>query len=826
MESLVQDARFAFRWLRRSPGFALVAVLTLAIGIGFNTAIFSIVDAVLLRPLPVRAGNELVNLYTSGTDGSRYQTSSYPDYLDFKAKNAVFQDLAAYTPMFTAVTLGDQAKLTLGEVVSGNYFQMLGIRPALGRALLPSDDHPGAARVAVVSYQVLAAAARGHAGAIGRTIRLRGNLYSVVGVAPASFTGMFPLLSPDIWVPIADVNDAQPAGIIDTVPSPTGSSWLDRRGQRWLFLVGRRKAGVSVDQVQANLSLLMSQLATAYPQTDKDRQLSAVATSSVHIHPEADRILTPVATGLLVVVGLVLLIACANVASMLLARASARQREIGIRLAIGASRARLIRQLLTESLSLALVGGAAGVLLALGCVRLITTMSLPIPVPVSLDLRIDTRVLLFTLAVTMLAAVVAGLAPALRSTKADLVADLKGEAGAVRVGRRRWTLRDGLVAGQMAVTTLLLVVAALLVRGLIAAQQESVGFRTEGLAIVSTDSSLAGYDSARGQQLFDRILEKIQAMPGVESAAIASRLPFSLNFSERQVYVPGRMSTDDKGVTMEVADVSTAYFKTLGVPILEGRGFAATDTPDTPMVTVINETMARRYWPGEDPVGRTIRLRGPDGPVYQVIGVSADYKVSFVNEAPKPFVLFAAKQHPDWYWLVVARTHGNANALLGAMQRQFHDIDPRLVMMDHQTMDAQLGATLLPVRAGAWLAGLVGLIALLLASVGLYGVIAYSVARRTRELGIRMALGARPSALLGLVMRQGLGIAAIGLGVGCLLAAAAVRLLSGLLYGVSVADPLAWTIAAVALLAVAGLANLVPARRAARVDPSSALRTD
>ncbi len=826
LESLMQDVRFAFRWLRRSPGFAIVAVLTLAIGIGFNTAIFSLVDALLLRPLPVRAGSELVSVYTSGSDGGQYATSSYLDYLDFKAKNSVFSDVVAYSPMFAAVTIGTQARLTLGETVSGNYFQMLGIQPALGRTLLPTDDDAGAPRTAVVSWRYWQRTLNGDPAAVGHTLRLHGQVYTIVGVAPEKFTGMFPMLAPEIWTPVAFVDDAQPGGIIDAVPSPGGTSWLDRRGQRWLFLIGRRKPDVTVDQVRADLSALMNQLEATYPQTNKDRRISVVATRDVHILPQADRAVTPAAAALLVVVGLVLLIACANVASMLLARASARRREIGIRLAIGASRGRLVRQLLTESVALALAGGVGGVLLAWGGIRMLTTMDLPLPIPVALDLRIDARVLVFTLAVTIVAAAAAGLAPALKSTRTDLVADLKGEAGTVRVGRRRWSLRDALVAGQMAITAMLLIVAALLGRGLMAAQQLAVGFHTDGLAIVSTDLSIAGYDDARGQQLFDRAVERIRALPGVESVALASRLPFSLNFNQGQFFVPDRMSSATDAVTLQRADVSPDYFRTLGVPILEGRAFTDADKPGTPRVVVINETMAHRYWPGEDPIGRTIRLRGPDGPEYQVAGVSADYKVSFVNEAPQPYVLFAQTQRPGSYWEIIARTHGNTAALLGEMQRQLLALDPALVVMDHETMDAQVGATLLPARAGAWIAGAVGLVALLLASVGLYGVIAYSVARRTREIGIRMALGARPGALLRLVLRQGLGLASIGLLIGCLLAAGVVRLLGSLLFGVSAADPVAWGVAAVTLLAVAGLANLVPARRAVRVNPSSALHLE
>ena len=392
----MHDLRYALRWLRRTPGFTIAAVASFAIGIGFNTSLFSVVDAVLFRPLPVRAPEELVNIYTSGSDGDPWTTSSYPDLMDLRSGNGVFADIVGYSPMFTAVSSSDRTRLALGEIVTGNYFQFFGVSAIRGRALTPDDELPGADRGLVVSDRYWARELGRDPGVIGRTLRLRGQPYTIVGVIDPSFTGMVPMLSPDMWVTVREAGEVEPAGIQDVVPSPTGTGRLDRRGQRWLFAKGRLKPGVTVAQAQANLDVLMRQLTAAHPQTNKDRRPALKASSEVRIHPAGDQLVLFIGVGLMIAVGLVLLIACANVASMLLARASARQREIAIRLAIGAGRWRLIRQLITESLVLAVGGAGAGVLASAWLTRLLAVPNLPIPIPIVLDLRMDGRVLGFT----------------------------------------------------------------------------------------------------------------------------------------------------------------------------------------------------------------------------------------------------------------------------------------------------------------------------------------------------------------------------------------------------------------------------------------------
>ena len=826
LDGLQADVRQAGRWLLRSPGFTFAAVASLAIAIGFNSALFSLVDAVLFRPLPVTAPESLVEVYTSGSDGDPYATSSYPDYLDFRAGSSVFSDLVGQSAMLGALTTKDRSRLVLGEVVTGNFFTVLGIRAVLGRTLLPEDDVAGAERVVAVSHRFWRRELGSDPSAVGQTLRLKGKVFTIVGVIDEAYSGLLPMLAAEMWLPAAYVEDVEPAGLQDAVPSPGGTNRLDRRGQRWMFVKGRLKPGATVAQARADLERLMAGLVLAHPQTNKDRRVAVRASQGVRVHPAADKILVPLAVGLMLLVGLVLLIACANVASMLLARASARRREISIRMAIGARRWHVVRQLLAESVVLGLLGGAAGTALAFALTRMLTTVDLPLPIPLRFDLRVDARVLAFTGLVALVAGVLAGLAPALRVSRQDLLSDLRGETGGATVAGRRWSLRDGLVVGQMSVTLALLVVAGLVARSLSASRNASVGFRPAGLAVLSADPAMAGYDEAGAHAFWARALERLRALPDVENVALADRLPFSLNFGNQQIHVPGQMSPDDRGFTIAVTRVSPAYFETLGVPILQGRGFLPSDTPDSPAVVVVNEAFARRFWPGQSALGQRFHTRAPDGPVFEIVGVSADHRVQSIGEGSVPYVHFGVTQRPDSYEVLVTRGRGDAGTLLARVRQELLAMEPNLVFLDNQTMEAQIAGTLLPVQAGAWLASVVGAVALTLAAIGLYGVVAYSVSRRTHEIGVRMALGADRLRVLGLVLRQGFSLVAVGLGLGGILAAIGLRGLTGVLYGVGVADPLAWGVAALSLTLAAAAANAIPAHRATRVNPSVALRTE
>ena len=828
MSGFWQDVRYALRWLRRSPGFTAVAVLSLGLGIGFNTAIFAVVEALLLRPLPVANPERLVDLYTSGVDGDVYSTNSLPDLEDYRALVGAFEDVAGYSPMFAAVTHGDRSRLVLGEIVTGNYFSVLGVPARAGRLLQPGDAAPDAPRAVVLSERYWRREFAQNPDAIGRTIRIRGAEFTIVGVVGARFTGMVPMLAPELWVPVRYADDIEPAGIQEAVPSPSGTSRLDRRGQRWLFAKARLRSGATLDQARANLDVVAAQLRAAHPLTNRDRRVVVRPAGETRVHPAADGLIAWIVTGTMAAVSLVLVIACANVAGMLLARASARQREISIRLAIGAGRGRLIRQLLTEGVVLGAAGAAVGLALASWLTRLLSTFDLPLPIALSLDLRLNPTVLAFTTAASFATGILAALAPALRASRTSLVGALRGEVRVERVAGRRWSLRDALVVGQVAVTAVLLVVAALLFRSLSASAAAEVGFTARGLAIVSADPNMNGYSQDRSAQFWRTALDRIAALPGVEHVATASRVPFSFNFNRQNVAVPGRQkSADEMGAAINAATVSPGYFATLGVGIVDGRAFQASDTPDRPRVAVINETMAARYWPGRRAVGERVFERTLDsGRPIDIVGVVTNHKLQTVGEPDGPAIFLADTQRPDSYRVILARTSGDAAALVRDVRRTLHDLEPQLLLIEQQTMTEQIAATLFPMRVAAVLVGVFGALALLLAAMGVYGVIAFAVARRTREIGVRMAIGARPAHVLRLVVRQGLALAIVGLAAGVGLAALATQALAGALYGVSAADPIAWGSAAALLLGIATLANVLPARRAMRIDPVRALRAE
>ena len=817
--------------MRRSPGFSAVAILSLGLGVGVNTAMFSLVDSLLFRPLPVTAPETLVDVFTTGGDGDEYATTSYQDFLDLKSQNTVFTDMLGYSPMMAPLSLGaDRSRLSLGQVVTANHFTMLGVQPLLGRMLVPADDDPSSPRVVVISHQMWQREFGSDPAITSKTLTLRGQPYDIVGVAPRSFTGVVPLLTPELWLPIQHVEEVEPAGINDSVPSPIGTTRLERRGFRWLFVKGRLKPGMTPQQAHANVALIGTQLEAANVQTNKDRKMSAVPTEDVRLLvPQAGGILSVGAAGLMAIVGLVLLIACANVAGMLLARASARRREISVRLAIGASRGRLIQQLLVEGALLGTLGAVAAIALAWALVQGLQGIKLPLPVDVAFDLRIDARVLTFSVLVAALTGVLAGLLPALKASSPSLVSDLRGEVPARNIGRRRFAVRDALVVSQVALTAVLLVVAGLLLRSLGASQRADVGFDARGLAAISLDPDMVRYSQERSDVFWREALTRVKALPGVQSAGLISpTLPFTFNFSTQEMRVDSRTYAEgQRGEILENAAVSPSYLETLGVELVDGRTIQEIDTPGSPEVVVINQTMAERYWPSASAVGHTVQVVNPTrSRTYRVVGVVSNHKRHGVLEAPSPMVYFADAQRVAKYKYIVARTNGGAEALLAGMRRELQAIEPGVVFMGSSTMEENMGLSLMPARVGALLATAFGGLGTLLAAIGLYGVIAFSVARRTREIGVRMALGAKPGEVLSMIMRQGFAIVAIGLVLGAVLAGIAASALQGILYGITPFDPIAWGLAITAMIAAAALANLVPARRAMRIDPVNALRTE
>ena len=815
-----RDARYALRVLARQPGFSAIAVVSLALAIGLNTAIFSVINAVLLRPLPVDRPDRLVAIFTSADSGDPYSSSSYADYADLAASNSTLDGLAAHTLMFVGVDERETTRMRLGEIVSANYFQVLGVPLVAGRGFGPGDDRPGAPPAAVISAAMWRHEFGGDPNAVGRALSIRGRPYTIVGIAPETFGGLASGISAELWVPIGCVEDVEPVGMIDSTPSP-GSNRIERRGQRWLFLTARLKADATISQANANLSALMTDLARRYPESNGNRRLSLLPAADVRIHPELDAALAPGAAVLMIAVGLVLLVACANLASLLLARAFDRSREMAIRLAVGASRADLVRQLLAESVLLAVAGGAVGLGLASWATRTIAAIRPPVDVGVSFDLTPDARVFGFAVVLAVATAMFFGWIPALRASRPNLVPSLKGGAGGGPV--RRVDLRHALVAAQVALSLVLIVAGGLFLRSAIAAQRADIGVNS-GRVVYATVNALKMYpERARALRFYDDGARQLEALPGITRVARATWVPLSLNHNTSIIEVPGiRGSAPDGGIEIDTADVSADYFRVLDVPLLAGRAFDSRDTDASARVAIVSEAAARRYWPGRDPIGQPFRVRNDD--LYTVVGVSRDYAVRAIGETPRPIVHFAIDQTKPGYVTLLARTGRPAEEFVAPVRRTLVALDPHAVIVDLQPLGSLVSATLFPVRAGAAVLAGLSILALVLATMGLYGVIAFNVSRQTREIGIRMALGAGERRVVRQVIVEGLLLVGAGGVVGVLAAGLAGRILASALYGVSAFDGITWTIALATLIVAAVVAAFVPARRAAAVDPMTALR--
>ena len=827
IDILRRDLASALRLIRKHPALSAIAAVSLAIGIGLNTALFALVDATLLRRLPVERPEQLVDVYASDTDGFAWYGSSHPDYLDLRDGARALTGLAGYAPAMAAVRSGDESRVMPGEVVTGNYFRVLGVPVARGRALLPDDDRPGAAPVVVISAALWSAALDADPGAVGRTLRIGARPYTIVGVAPERFGGMTaPVLTPDFWVPMAWIDDVQPVVFQTTRPSP-GATPLERRGSRWMLLKGRLREGESAGTAAADLNGVMRTLEATYPGSNEGFRVTVVPTRDVSTHPMIEGRLRAGAVSLVVLMGLVLLIVCANVAGLLLERASGRRREIALRLALGATRARLVRQLLVESAVLSLLGAAGGVALAWGLLQGLGAIRAPLLVPVALDLALNGRVLGLSVALALGAGVAAGLLPAWTGTR-SLLGGLTGGATAWSTGRSRWSPRRGLVTVQIAVSLVLLVMAGLLARNLAVAGRADPGFSPETVAAVTVGLGLVGYDADEAARFLERARDRVRALPGVQAVATASRAPLSINYSRGGV-APAEWTGPDAFVPVDMAVVGAGYFDALGVPVLAGRAFDdAIDTADSPPVAVVNEAFARRFWPDGSAVGQRIRS-GADESASEIVGVVRDYKVRSLQEPPTPYLHFLSSQRPVWNasaTVLLARTRGDAAALAVTLQRELRQIDPDVVFWEGLTLRDNVATQLLPLRMLSAMLGTAGVVAVWLAALGLYGVIAHAVARRTREIGIRMALGATPRDVLGLVVRQGAVLVGVGAAVGVALAFAAARATAGVLFGIDATDPLAWGGAVVTLAAVGALAHAVPARRAVRVAPATALRLE
>jgi predicted permease len=813
MNNLLQDLRYGFRMLRRKPMFTIIAVLTLALGIGANSAIFTLVNTVLLRPLPVAAPEELVAVTVTGKDDS-LQAFSYPNYRDFRDRNEVFAGLYATRISPMSLSRDGNSQRIWGYTVTGNYFDILGVNAVVGRTFRPDEDHaPLGAPVAVVSFDSWQRRFGGDASLVGQEILINGHKFEVIGITPEGFNGTDLVYTPEVWVPMMMQEWIEP-----------GNSWIEERRTQNIFATGRLNPGVSAEQAEASLNVLASQLALEYPDTNEGQKITLMPPG--FIIPGLRGAVISFTMILMAIVALVLLIACTNLASLLLARATERRKEIAIRLSMGASRLRLIRQLLTESLLLAVAGGLAGFLFAIWIIDLIVALRPPIDIPLWIDLEIDWRVMLFSLLIALATSLLFGLVPALQSTKADIVPALKDTAS--QAGYRKSRLRSALVVSQVALSLVLLIAAGLVVRALQQLQKIGPGFDTENGLVMSFDLGLQGYDRARGEQFHRQLKERVESLPGVRSASFTDLFPLSINYSSNSFYVEGE--TTDRGAnvpTAMVASIGQDYFSTLGVAVLVGRDFTEKDVEKATPVVIVNEAFVRRILPRaasiNDAIGKRVRTT-PEGTLREIVGVAKDGKYWTVGEAPQPFVYFPLLQSYSPSTTLVARTNGDAQSMIGAIRAEVQKLDENLPLYDVRTFTEHIGMSLFPARIAATLLSSFGLLALILSTIGIYGVVSFSVAQRTREIGIRMALGAQAADVLKLIAGRGMALALIGISIGIAAAVALTRFMESLLYGVSATDPMTFIIITALLALVALVACYIPARRATKVDPMVALR--
>lgn len=825
---LAQDIRLALRRLARSPGLAIAVVAVLAVAIGLDAAVFRLVDSLLLRPLPVERPAELVHVYTVG-DGRllSHGPLAFPDFEAIRDRTGAFSSIAAHALQPMSLDGGDRSELVMGEVVTGGYFLTLGLEPARGRLLAAPDDRDGAPPVLVLGHEAWRRRFGADPEITGRTVRLSGRSFTVVGVAPPGFAGLTRGLAAELWVPVRAA-ERLPTGVTvgfgETTP---GAGRLDDRSRRWAWTIARRRPGAGTEAAQAELGVLARRLAAEHPDTHRRRAFAVVAAEDVRLLPGVDRALQAGSLGLAALAGLVLLVAVSNVGNLLLARAAARRRELVVRRALGAGRGRLARELLAESLLLALAGAAAGLLVAAAAPRLAAALvpSLPWPVAVALDLSIDGRVLAFVLTLALVTATAFGLAPLPGTLRIGLAGALREEGSTPARARRRLT--RALVVVQIAVSVVLLVGLGLTARGLARAQQIDPGFEASRVVIATFAPELQGYDAVRTEDTFRRLEEAFGELPEVAATSAASHLP--LTFGLRLAAVSGdaggggRAPGENDWLAVDEAAVGPGYFETLAVPLRAGRGFAAGDRPVSDRVAVVNETLAARLWPGDGAVGRTLRVAGEGAP-YRVVGVAADGRYRTLGEPPRPFLYRALAQHPVGTRTVVLRAAGDPARVLAAVERTARRIDPGLPVLRLRTYrDALSDALLLP-RLAAGLLGLFGALALGLAAVGLHGLLAHAAVRRTRELAVHMALGASRRAVVRRVVAEGARLAAVGLAVGLAASLLLGRALEAVLYGVEPTDPATYAAAVLTFGTVSLVASYQPARRASRVDPGRVLR--
>ena len=819
METVLQDLRYGVRMLFKNPALTAAAVLSLGLGIGANTTIYTLVNAVLLRPLPIRDASGVVSVFTTDEKNkggfNDFMSISKPNFEDYRDRNQTFAEMAAYQGLALSLSGRGEPEQINGEIVTGNFFSLLGVSPGLGRFFLPEEDKvKGASPVAVLSHGFWTRHLGADPAVVGTSLTLDGQPFTVIGVAPAGFIGINALGGPDLWVPMA-MHEQVLTGFV-------AENFEDRRALLW-NVAGRLKPGVSVEQARADVRRIGSQLEKEYPVPNGSRGGTVLPVSQSTLNPGFRRIVVLSGALLMTVVGLVLLIACANVANLLLARAGARRKEVAIRLSLGASRARLIRQLLTESTLLALLGGAAGLLVAFWSRDLLVSLRPPQFLPAGLEMPLDARVLGFTILVALATGLLFGLAPALQASRPDLAVELKDKT-IEPAGRRSVTLRGALVVAQVALTLIALVGAGLFLRSLGNTQHIDPGYDLPSLLVMNFDIGAQGYDQARGLDFYRRAVERAGTVAGVRAATVASVLPLGGGGFSRTVFPEGHEPAAGSTGTFVLANtIMPGYLGVLGIPLLKGRDFNDADRDGAPLAVVVNRAMADRFWKDEDPLGKRFKFFG-DPDFRQVVGVVENTKVFTLGEDPQPVAYLPLRQAYEPAMTLIVRAGGDPQALVATVRREIQSLEPSLPLTNVQTGRDMLDATLWAPRMAAGLLGVFGLLALVLAAVGIYGVMSYTVSQRTHEFGIRMALGAGTRDVQRLVLRQGLVLVAAGLLIGLLASLVLTQFVATLLVGVGTADPLTFAGIALLLLGVALFAGYVPARRATRVDPMVALR--
>jgi macrolide transport system ATP-binding/permease protein len=809
LQDFVQDLRFGFRQLLRSPGFSALAVLCLTLGIGTNAAVFSWVEGILFRPYPLVSHQERLFAVAGMVPGKRIDGLSWPDFLDLRRDCTLCEDAFVTTIRGSTLNIGDHAEVTIGSIVSANYFDALGVRPILGRGLQAGEDvgnnaHP----VVVISYQMWRNRFKGDPEIIGKTQRLNNVPHTIVGVAPEGFYGTFVGRAMEFWVP-ASMEESFDGG----------GYKLEDRGARWIESYVRLKPGISRAQAQEQISAIAARLQTIYPATNRERSIGIWPLWQTPFNHA--RTMGPTLEVMVVVVAFVLLISSANVGNLLLVRSFVRRHEMSLRLAIGASRSRLLRQLLTEGLILSALGTAGGFLVAYWCRHLLVKL-LPEGRAMYLPGTIDVRVMALSIGVCLIVTLIVGLIPALHTRNLDLAGPLKADSSGVVGARGKAWVRSGLVVFQVSLSFILLVGAALLLESLENVRTASPGFSTSSVVATGVSLVAAGYDEARAKTFQDELIDRLKALPGVESAAFGSVTPLGYRgFSSAPITVDGYQPSPNEQPEVEYNQVSPSYFTTLGIPLFSGREFTRSDDENAPFIAIVNRSMVERYWRGQDPVGRRLQVKGRWS---RIVGVVADSKYESMAENPKPFFYVPLRQdfdrEPDLY----IRTIQSPQNVLPAVLREVQALDQNLALYEMSTLQEQVNRATSPQMVAVTLVSTLGGLALLLAAVGLYGVMSYSVAQSKRELGLRMALGADAGNLLRLVISRGLRLTAAGLLFGAVAALALTRLLGQLLYNVSPHDPVVFGLALAAMTTTAMFACLFPAWRASRTDPVRVLR--